>query len=267
MTEHARIAFDTTPTLAAGRALVELHGTFVSVAPHGVTFPAGWPSVVVREDAAPAPLPADLDSEANRLALDATKEDNTMTDTRTHEFIWLDLETTGLDPHNGALLEFAAVLCEDARGDDFAVVAQYSGVVHHHVDDLAVNVIDPYVTQMHTRNGLWHDVATSTTTLAEVDEFLASVAASLTGGRKRAVSLAGSSVHFDLAWCRVHLPRFAEYLSHRVFDVTTLRRAVDAWAPAPVVWPTRDAHRALADVLATIDEARIARRAMFGGAA
>lgn len=242
----ARVAFTSAPTLADARALLAEHGTFIAVAPRGVVFPHGWPTVIAREDDdEPAPTSA--------------TEDNM----KSHEFLWLDLETTGLDPARGALLEFAAVLCEDARGDDFAIVQSFSGVVHHDVAALASFPIDVAVTSMHTKNGLWHDVAASTTTLAEVDAFLAELAASLTGGRKRAVTLAGSSVHFDLAWSRVHLPRFAEFLSHRVFDVSTIRRAVDAWATSPVVWPTRDAHRALDDITATIAEARVARRAMF----
>lgn len=184
---------------------------------------------------------------------------------RSHEFIWFDLETTGLDPLTGVLLEFAAVLCEDARGDDFAPVAEYSAVIHHDSATLAAMPIDAYVQQMHARNGLWDAVRDSTITLEETDEFLAHVARELCP-RKRAIVLAGSSVHFDLAWSRVHLPRFAEHLSHRVFDVTTLRRAVDSWGPE-IEWPHRDAHRALDDIRASIAEARACRRAMFPGGA
>ena len=182
-----------------------------------------------------------------------------------HQFLWFDLETTGLDPATGRVLEFAAVLCEDARGDDFAIVQQFSGVVHVDRETLHALPIDLAVMKMHHANGLWAAVRESTTTIAEVDAFLSALADSITGGRKRAITLAGSSVHFDLAWCRVHLPTFAEYLSHRVFDASTLRRAVDSWAPAPVEWPRRDAHRALDDVLASIAEARVARAALFGG--
>lgn len=196
-----------------------------------------------------------------RPAGDAERE-QTM---QAHQFLWFDLETTGLDPATGRVLEFAAVLCEDARGDDFAVVQQFSGVVHVAPDELRALPIDLAVMKMHHANGLWAAVRESTTTIAEVDAFLSALADSITGGRKRAITLAGSSVHFDLAWCRVHMPAFAEYLSHRVFDVATLRRAVDSWAPAPVEWPRRDAHRALDDVLASIAEARVARAALFGG--
>jgi oligoribonuclease len=176
---------------------------------------------------------------------------------KSHQWLWLDFETTGLDPASGGILEFAAVLCEDAAGDDFAIVQQYSGVVH--CDSHAG--VDPYVARMHDANGLWAEAAASTTSIAEVDAFLAALCASLTD-RPRSISLAGSSVHFDLAWARVHLPQFAAYLSHRVLDVSTLRAAANAWSPTPIEWPKRDAHRALADILATIEEARVARSAM-----
>jgi len=209
-------------------------------------------------------------------ACTTTTEDPMTTDTTTpdnapaasHEFLWLDLETTGLDPMNGLVLEFAAVLCEDARGDDFAVTEQYAGAIHY--PDHVIEQVKPddVVKIMHNKNGLWADVKASTTRVVEVDTFLQQLAESLTN-RKRSIVLAGSSVHFDLAWCRVHFPKFSQYLSHRVFDVTTLRRAVDAWLPVKpgtpsVEWPFRDAHRALPDVLASIAECRVARRAFFG---
>jgi oligoribonuclease len=178
--------------------------------------------------------------------------------------MWIDLETTGLDPDTGVVLEFAVVLCEDGRGDDFAIIAQYEGVIHHSLGELSAMMIDQVVEDMHRDNHLWSESQLSATTTAEVDEFLASLADSLTGGRKRVITLAGSSVHFDHLWCRRHFPRFAAYLSHRVFDVTTLRRAAEIWG-SPATWPTRDTHRAMPDILASIDEARIARKALRCG--
>ena len=176
----------------------------------------------------------------------------------THEFLWFDLETTGLDPHKGRVLEFACALCEDARGDDFAIVQEYTAAIRCE----APGEVDPAVLRMHTRNGLWAACEASTTTLAEVDAFLAALCASLTT-RKHAITLAGNSVHFDLAWARVHLPAFAECLSHRVFDVSTLQRCCDSWAPAAVAWPRAEAHRALDDVHESIARARLARKAMW----
>jgi len=182
-----------------------------------------------------------------------------------HEFLWLDLETTGLDPATGLILEVAAVLCEDARGDDFSAPLWASTAVYHTPEALAAVAIDDFVRRMHTSNGLFADVRESRVSIEDVDMVLETTCEHLAPGRKHAITLAGSSVHFDLAWVRVHLPKTAERLSHRVFDVSTLRRAVDSWGPK-VEWPVRDTHRALPDIMATIEEARLARAALFGGA-
>jgi oligoribonuclease len=269
----ARVAFDGTPTDRACReacaAVRRAHGAFVALVVAGSRCAAELPKHAAASVYAPDE-PRDADAVVT-FAADGTwtitEEKGHATVTQTHQFLWLDLETTGLDPASGVPLEFAAVLCEDARGDDFRVVQSFTSAIHHEVDALDALRIDRTILDMHAANGLWKDVQLASVSVADVDAFLAALAADLTGGRERAVRLAGSSVHFDLAWCRVHFPTFARYLSHRVLDVTTLRAAVDAWAPAPVAWPKRDAHRALADIMASIAEARVARAAMFAGGA
>lgn len=184
-----------------------------------------------------------------------------------HQFLWFDLETTGLRADAGVILEFAAVLCEDDHDGDFAIVQSYTGVIHHAATDLAaLQILDP-VTRMHAHSGLWLDVDTSTTTIEEVDAFLESLAESLAPGRHHAISLAGYGVFFDLAWSRVHLPRFADRLSHRVFDVSTLIAAARSWGPGFTPTPDADkAHRALPDVMRSIEQA-IELRALMGWAA
>lgn len=180
-----------------------------------------------------------------------------------NRFLWLDLETTGLYPETGVILEYAAVLCDDSAGGNFEVEREHTSPIHHSDQLLSAVAIDDYVHRMHDANGLWNDVRRCDVSTDKADELLASIASSVRDG-SALVTLAGSSVHFDLAWCRVHLPRLSAHLSHRVFDVRSLRTAVEEWAPQ-VEWPSRETHRALPDILTTIDEARIARRAMFGG--
>lgn len=254
-----RVAFPEGATLAALQAVREAYGdAWIALLPHGEAITGA--ATISRYDCTSA---AEAAAEARAYA-DGTIKEASMD--RRHEFLWIDFETTGLDPRDGLPLEFAIVLCEDDAAGDFAVVQQFAGAIHYTPEVLALAPIDDVVRRMHERNGLWEACRTSSITLDTVRSFLEQFAAQLTHGRKGAITLAGSSVHFDLAWARVHFPAFAEYCSHRVFDVSTLRRAVAAWKPG-VAWPTRDAHRALDDVLATIAECRVARAAMFGAGA
>ncbi|OFV81965.1 MAG: hypothetical protein A2Y78_00070 [Acidobacteria bacterium RBG_13_68_16] len=177
-----------------------------------------------------------------------------------HNFLWLDLETTGLDPDKGRPLEFAAVLCEDGPDDDFAIVQSYTSPIHWSVPELGKLDIDPKVMAMHHYNGLWADVEASTVGILEVDKFLCSLA----GGTS--IVIAGASVHFDRNWCKAWFCDFYKLVSHRIFDVRTLMTACEVWLPPAEVptWTSRDKHRALPDILATIADARLARAALRG---
>ena len=181
-----------------------------------------------------------------------------------HNYFWFDLETTGLDEHAGVLLEWGLALANDEKDGDMQVTDEWSGVVHHTVHALADLTIDPFVMRMHTDNGLWKEVDESTITLAESDEFLAGLCCEVAGRDDvRGIILAGNSVHFDLRWVRVHLPKFAKHLSHRVFDVSTLKGAETSWGE-PLEYPEANAHRALPDVRASIAAAAAYRRRRYG---
>lgn len=175
-----------------------------------------------------------------------------------HQFLWFDCETTGLDPLVDIMLEWALVLCEDAADGELAIVEQWDSVIQPHEGKIPPMV--PFVRDMHTRNGLLDAIAKGEgITRDQSDQFLAGVCESL-GAQPRQCILAGSSVHFDLAFCRFHLLAFAGFLSHRVFDVSTLKLVDRTWGNAQglaLSAPTAEAHRALPDILHSIEYARI----------
>lgn len=200
--------------------------------------------------------------------------------TLSHQFLWFDLETTGLDPHSDLILEWALALCEDAGPEDsgtnepdhgMPIVQQYEGVVSYgksRVDELRL-AAHPIVQDMHTKNGLWDACSLppnaeglSISTLEEADNFLRELCCELTGQAKpTGLVLAGASVHFDLGFVRVHFPRFAKCLSHRVFDVSTLTQAERSWGESDVdLGGGGDGtHRAMTDVQHAIERAAFFR--------
>lgn len=171
-----------------------------------------------------------------------------------HHYLWLDLETTGLDPAKGRILEFALLLVDDGPSGDMREIDSFSGVVHFDLEDADVPV-DSYVRNMHTANGLWEECKAAEATIELVDEALEELCLNLGVPQYKGV-LAGASVTFDRDWCRKHLPKFARFLSHRVFDVSTLKAAERSWADPKFADIKADRHRALDDIRASLAEAR-----------
>lgn len=181
-------------------------------------------------------------------------EIQTAPETQQHQFLWVDLETTGLVPAEGLILECAIVLCRDALGATFEEELAES-VTLALPEGFEIETCDPVVQKMHTKNGLWDECRESTTTIEELDAALVELAKQL-GAKPRSLVLAGFSVHFDQAWLKWHCPAFAAYLSHQVFDVSTIKRLVRTWAGEdPFVG--EPAHRALADIRESIRAAKI----------
>ncbi len=166
--------------------------------------------------------------------------------------MWLDLETTGLDPNRDQILEWAVVLAADDREGDMSPVRQFSGVCYFDRETCDYP-IDPFVAAMHEHNGLWDECAVSDSTVEEADAFLAGLCIDDLGAAPRSIVLAGSTVAFDQSFVRVHMPRFAAFLSHRCFDVSTLKMAERDWAGEK--FKKAEAHRALPDILESLEHA------------
>lgn len=173
------------------------------------------------------------------------------------EFLWLDLETTGLDPDRDIVLEFAVVLVDDGPGGTWEELGAYQSVItpydfNGRTPGEIIGGVDEFVERMHTRNGLFVELDNPELccSIEEADAYLAALVP------EGLPSLAGNSVHFDKGFLRRHMPEFHGRLSHRVFDVSTLIRAERTYGDRNEQAAKPIAHRALPDVRASIATAR-----------
>lgn len=175
--------------------------------------------------------------------------------------VWLDLETTGLDPTAGFILELA-VVATDPEAPEYREVASQVWVIQP--PGLWQSTMDTKVLQMHVASGLVAEVLERGLPVAEVEADLLRFLTYFGNPAPGREPIAGFSPHFDAAWLAHHMPTARRYWNHRTFDASNLKRfALDHG----VVWPADDgegsggaAHRALADVRYSIQTARTVAR-------
>ena len=158
-------------------------------------------------------------------------------------YLWIDIETTGLDPDNDRMIEIGWLLTEHHE-----IVEQTQSVLIT-PDKIAWELMqqDLFVQTMHTENGLLKDMETFGTILAEdaEDQILETLDKHQIGQP----TLAGSSVHFDRSFIRNWMPRLDRRLSHRHMDASALRMFFDSVGYYSVGQKERETmHRALEDV-------------------
>lgn len=168
--------------------------------------------------------------------------------------LFLDLETTGLDPINDHILEVGVIFVEvdvERRVIRRLRPADYTNA---HAD--LTKIDNARVLEMHKSSGLW-EVCTHTNTnvvgresLRGIEEDILHHIHFLDGFELGKVMVAGYSPHFDLGFISQQMPLLRTALHHRVFDVSTLQTL---WLAInePVAKAEKDdsakKHRALAD--------------------
>ncbi|UVG35262.1 DnaQ-like DNA polymerase III subunit [Microbacterium phage Cece] len=185
-------------------------------------------------------------------------------------FLFADVETTGLNPEKDHLLEVAWRFTDE----EFRPIGASTSLVIS-VWDKATEVIaainrNQYVSEMHRDSGLWDDLWGS-----GVDRWTLSAAGQAFYDHIKAVKreyesihLAGYSVNFDREFFRAQPTKFSwpferdsngSLIHHRVLDLSSVRMMMES-AGLDVPVPRNDnPHRALNDVLETIEFARESR--------
>lgn len=177
--------------------------------------------------------------------------------------LWLDLETTGSNPETDLILEVGVVLTTSSLEE----LQRYECVVRQVDAEKALDASLPVIQDMHRASGLWEDVVTGLMQppLFEIEGDIISIAKDLTPD-DHALVLAGSGVgHFDLRFVQAQMPQLAALLAYYVIDVGVLRRALDMWGHSEMLLqdPVKP-HRALADAVLHLQEARHIRAALDG---
>lgn len=172
--------------------------------------------------------------------------------------VWIDCEMTGLDFKNDLLVEIACVIT-NAQLEQ--VTESLNIVIQAPTERL--EAMDPFVVNMHTESGLLPEIPNGVT-LEAAEEMLFDYITSHIPEPSKA-PLAGSSVHVDRIFLQRDMPRIDSYLHYRIIDVSSIKELARRWYPkAYYSSPLKTGnHRALGDILDSINELKYYREAVF----
>ena len=177
--------------------------------------------------------------------------------------VWMDLEMTGLDHTSDVIVEIATLITDD----DLQIVAEGPDLVVSTSEE-ALDAMDPFVVEMHTRSGLLDQIRASEITLedagrATLDFIKEHVPEAGT------VPLCGNSIGTDRRFLAAYLPEIEEYLHYRSIDVSSVKELVKRWYPeiAAARPHGTGSHRALDDIRESVRELVYYREHVFAVAA
>ena len=176
----------------------------------------------------------------------------------TDRIVWIDCEMTGLDFKNDLLVEIACVI----TNAQLELVAEGLNIVIQAPAE-RLESMDTFVVNMHTESGLLPEIPNGVSLEAAEEQLFEYISSHIPEASK--APLAGSSVHVDRIFLQRDMPRVDSYLHYRIIDVSSIKELVRRWYPrAYFASPTKTGnHRALGDILDSINELKYYREAVF----
>lgn len=165
---------------------------------------------------------------------------------------------TGLDVTRDALIEVAVVITDA----DLNIVDPGIDVLITPPAE-ALEGMNDFVRQMHTSSGLLDELP-SGITMEDAQQQVLDYIRRFIPTPKKAL-LAGNSVGTDKMFLEANMPLVIDYLHYRLVDVSSIKELAKRWyrkafEEAPV---KHGGHRALADILESIQELEYYRRVLF----
>jgi oligoribonuclease len=162
-------------------------------------------------------------------------------------FVWCDLEMTGLDTNTNVIIEMGLVITDAA----LKPLVEWECAIWH--PENVLSNMEPYVHQMHTKNGLLERVRKSDVSLRSAEKEATKLLLQHCDFGEGI--LCGNSIHTDRAFITRYMPGFDRALHYRMVDVSSVKILTRAWYPnASGRSKTEAEHTVISDLKASIAE-------------
>jgi oligoribonuclease len=174
-----------------------------------------------------------------------------------NKFVFIDIETTGLNPDFDTILEVGCI----ATDKNLEITDILPSVVVQHTRQ-ELEKMNEWCRTTHTANGLVQKVQTVINSLdfaeATVHQWLQRI------GEPGVYPMCGNSVHFDRAFLARHMPAVERWFHYRNIDVSTVQMLASAWRPELWLSPSgRGTHRAFEDLQDSVKQLACMKKELF----
>ena len=172
--------------------------------------------------------------------------------------VWVDCEMTGLEVTVDEICEIGVVVTDG----DLKIQDPGLQLVIKPSDAALANMGD-FVKQMHTDSGLIGEIPQGITIAEAEQKVLEYIRQWVT--EERTAPLAGNSIGTDRMFLNRQMPQLDKFLHYRNIDVSSLKELSRRWFPRVYFQLPKKTgnHRALADILESIQELRYYRKAIL----
>jgi oligoribonuclease len=171
--------------------------------------------------------------------------------------VWMDMEMSGLDPKTCVVLEIATLITDK----DLNLVAQGPALVVHQPQPV-LDAMDDWNKKHHGESGLIKEVQNSQTTLAQAEQQTLDFI--VQHCKPKSSPLCGNTIYQDRRFLIEYMPKLEDYLHYRLVDVSTVKELVKRWYGPEFQAPQKkQKHKALDDILETIEELKFYRSKVF----
>lgn len=173
--------------------------------------------------------------------------------------VWADCEMTGLDTSKDTLVEIALVVTDS----DLNVIDPGIDIVIQESAE-KLNSMADVVKKMHEKSGLTKEILKSNTSVEEAEKMCLKYLRKL-GIQGGSAPLCGNSIGVDRRFLDKYMPKLDYFLHYRSIDVSSFKELCRRWYPeAFKARPEKlGNHRALDDILGSIDEMKYYREHML----
>ena len=172
------------------------------------------------------------------------------------EMVWIDLEMTGLDLEKESIIEIATLVTDaelniTATGPNLAIKVS---------EDLIAGM-DEWNTKHHHSSGLVERIRTEGVALEDaIEQTCEFLKENIEAGT---APLCGNSIHTDRTFLAKEMPEVLELLHYRIVDVSSIKELANRWYPNTPRYKKKESHRALDDIVESVEELRHYRELIF----